>query len=198
MKPYSDGVPKLWRETIGEHRELVRDAILDATEQLVRTRGPLSLSMSQVAEASGIGRATLYKYFPDVETIVRAWHERHVRSHLERMSRIAEGPADAFVLLRAVLADYANGMSRSHLGDVGAVLHRDAGMADAQRQLTDLLERLIAQAMRDGPVRSDVPPRDLAMYCVHALAASRHLRGPRAVRRLVDVTLDGLAGHRAH
>jgi AcrR family transcriptional regulator len=190
-------VPKLWRETIDEHRELVRDAILDATEQLVRTHGPLSLSMSQVAETTGIGRATLYKYFPDIETIVRAWHERHVRSHLERMSRIAEAPADPYVVLRTVLEDYANGMSRSHLGDVGAVLHRDAGIADAQRQLTDLLERLIAHAMRDGPVRGDVPPRDLATYCVHALAASRHLRTPRAVRRLVDVTLDGLAGHGA-
>lgn len=190
-------MPKLWRDTIGEHREMVRDAILDATEQLVRTHGPLSLSMSQVAEATGIGRATLYKYFPDVETIIGAWHERHVRSHLERMSRIAEGSADAYLLLRAVLEDYANGMGRSHLGDLGAVLHRDAGMADAQRQLTHLLERLIAQAMRDGPVRSDVPPRDLATYCVHALAAARHLRSPRAVRRLVDVTVDGLLGHHA-
>lgn len=191
-------MPKLWRETIGEHRELVRDAILDATEQLVSTRGPLSLSMSQIAEAAGIGRATLYKYFPDVETIVRAWHERHVRSHLERMSRIAEGPADAYVLLRQVLMDYATGMSRSHLGDVGAVLHRDAGMAEAQRQLTDLLEHLITQAMQDGPVRGDVPPRELATYCVHALAASTHLRSPRALRRLVDVTLDGLVGHCVH
>ena len=189
---YSDPVPKLWRETIGEHRELVREAILEATEQLVRTHGPLSLTMSQVAEAAGIGRATLYKYFPDIETVVRAWHEQQVQSHLDRMMRIAQGSADASILLREVLEDYATGMSRSHLGDVGAVLHREAGIADAQRQLTDLLERLIAQANRDGGLRSDVPPRVLATYCVHALAASRHLRSPRDVRRLVDVTFDGL------
>ena len=195
--PYSGRVPKLWRETIGEHREQVRDAILDAVEQLVSTHGPLSLSMSQIAEATGIGRATLYKYFPDVEAIVRAWHERHVRAHLERMSRIAERPGDAYARLEAVLQDYATGMSRSHHGDLGAVLHREAGMADAQRRLTDLLEGLIAQAARDGRVRNDVPSRDLATYCVHALAASRHLRGPRAVGPLVTVTLDGLARHQA-
>lgn len=187
-------MPKLWRETIGEHREQVRDAILDAAEHLVATRGPLSLTMSEVAEATGIGRATLYKYFPDVETIIEAWHERHVQGHLEQMSRIANGPGDAFDLLEGVLAEYASALSRSHHGDVGAVLHRDAGMADAQRRLTNLLERLIADAARVGRVRNDVSPRDLAAYCVHALAASRHLRRAGAVRRLVGVTLDGLIG----
>lgn len=187
----------MWRETIGEHREQVRDAILDAAEHLVATRGALSLTMSEIAEATGIGRATLYKYFPDVETVIGAWHERHVRGHLERMTRIAAGPGEAFALLEGVLAEYATGLTRSHHGDVGAVLHREAGMADAQRQLTDLLERLITDAARDGRVRSDVPPRDLAAYCVHALAAARHLRRPGAVRRLVAVTLDGLVGHSA-
>lgn len=192
--PYHGDVPKLWRETISEHREQVRDAILDAVEHLVTTRGALSLTMSEIAEASGIGRATLYKYFPDVETIVEAWHERHVRGHLEQMSRIAKGPGDAFVLLEGVLAEYASALNRSHHADVGAALHRDAGMADAQRRLIDLLGRLIADAARDGRVRNDVPPRDLAAYCAHALAASRHLRRAGAVRRLVDVTLDGLIG----
>lgn len=187
-------MPKLWRETIGEHREQVRDAILEAAEHLVATQGPLSLTMSQIAEETGIGRATLYKYFPDVESIVLAWHERHVHAHLDRMRRIAEGPGEPYELLGAVLEDYASGMSRAGHGDVGAMLHRDAGMADAQRRLTELLERLITEAARDGRVRSDVPPRDLAAYCVHALAAARHLQRPVAVRRLVAVTLDGLVG----
>jgi AcrR family transcriptional regulator len=191
---YSDSVPKLWRETIGEHQEQVRGAILDAAEELAVSHGPLSLTMSKVAEATGIGRATLYKYFADVEAIMQAWHERHLRSHVEQMSRIADGPGDAFTLLEAVLLEYATALSHSHQGDLGAVLHRHAGMADAQRQLTDLLERLIAAAVRDGSVRSDVPVRELAAYCLHALAASRHRRRPGAARRLVDVTLDGLAG----
>ena len=38
--------------------------------------------MSQIAEQTGIGRATLYKYFPDVEAILLAWHERQVTGHL--------------------------------------------------------------------------------------------------------------------
>ena len=38
--------------------------------------------MSQVATETGIGRATLYKYFPDVEAILAAWHERQIARHL--------------------------------------------------------------------------------------------------------------------
>lgn len=34
------------------------------------------MTMSRIAEEIGIGRATLYKYFPDVEAILLAWHER--------------------------------------------------------------------------------------------------------------------------
>ncbi len=61
-------VPRLWSETIEDHRREVRAAILDATWALVTERGLTSVTMSQIAEETGIGRATLYKYFPDVET----------------------------------------------------------------------------------------------------------------------------------
>jgi AcrR family transcriptional regulator len=67
-------VPKLWTETVETHRQEVREAILDATASLVQSRGLLAVTMSDIAEATGIGRATLYKYFPDVETILSAWH----------------------------------------------------------------------------------------------------------------------------
>jgi AcrR family transcriptional regulator len=48
-----------------------RKAILDTTAALVAEGGLLSVTMSRIAEEAGIGRATLYKYFPDVEAILR-------------------------------------------------------------------------------------------------------------------------------
>jgi hypothetical protein len=41
-------------------------------------------------------------------------------------------------------------------------------------------------------VRNDVPPDELAAYCLHALNAARSLPSKAAVRRLVTVTLAGL------
>lgn len=80
---YIGVVPRLWTETIEAHRREVREAILDTTAALVTEHGLLSLTMSQIAEETRIGRATLYKYFPDVEAILLAWHDRQITAHLD-------------------------------------------------------------------------------------------------------------------
>jgi len=72
----------LWDDTIESHRRAVRDTTLDAAAALVAEHGLASVTMSEIAERTGIGRATLYRYFPDVEAILLAWHERQVSSHL--------------------------------------------------------------------------------------------------------------------
>ncbi len=50
--------------------------------------------MSLAAE-TGIGRATLYKYFSDVEAILAAWHARHVARHLEHLAAVGIRPPTA-------------------------------------------------------------------------------------------------------
>src|SRR5258706_6030454 len=104
---YTVTMPKLWNQTIETHRHTVREAILDTTWTLVTERGLTSVTMSQIAEQAGIGRATLYKYFPDVETILAAWHQRHVASHLEHLTALRRQPGDAGQRPRAVLDAYA-------------------------------------------------------------------------------------------
>src|SRR6185312_8862029 len=104
---YTAGVPKLWNETIALHRETVRATILDATWQLVSERGLAAVTMSQIAEQAGIGRATLYKYFPDVEAILLAWHERQISGHLAQLAKIRAQHDDPVAQLHAVLTAYA-------------------------------------------------------------------------------------------
>src|SRR5438046_10020276 len=90
VSTYTCTMPKLWNDTIETHRREVRDATLDTTAALVAKHGLRSVTMSQIAEETGIGRATLYKYYPDVEAILVAWHERHVTSHLEQLSALRD------------------------------------------------------------------------------------------------------------
>src|SRR5688572_11173387 len=100
-------VPKLWNQTIEAHRREVRDATLDTAAELVSKHGLRSVTMSQIAEETGIGRATLYKYFPDVEAILVAWHERQVSGHLEHLTHVRDQARDAAERLEAVLEAYA-------------------------------------------------------------------------------------------
>jgi AcrR family transcriptional regulator len=189
---YTGVVPKLWNETIEAHRRAVRDAIVDTTWVLVTEHGLTSVTMSQIAEKTGIGRATLYKYFPDVEAILLAWHERHVTGHLEYLAKIRDQAGDARERLEAVLEAYAFIQHKRHATELAALLHRDEHVAQAQQHLTDIIRNLLSEAAQTGDIRSDVAPEELASYCLHALTAASSLPSEAAVRRLVTLTLAGL------
>jgi AcrR family transcriptional regulator len=185
-------VPRLWQETIDEHRRAVEDAILAVTASLVATHGLRSVTMSQIAEQAGIGRATLYKYFADVEAILHAWHERQVAGHLRELTGLAQQPGTAAERLAAVLDAYALIRHEHHGGEIAALLHRGEHTARAEQHLREFLGELLAQAADAGDLRDDVAPGELATYCLHAIAAAGTLPSRAAVRRLVTVTLDGL------
>jgi AcrR family transcriptional regulator len=185
-------VPRLWSETIDEHRRSVRDAALDVTADLVGERGVASVTMSEIAARTGIGRATLYKYFPDVEAILLAWHERQVGRHLALLTAAGDRSGGPMDRIEAVLSAFARIAYESHGADPAAVLHRQPHVSHAQTHLTTFLAELLAEGARSGALRDDVAPRELAAYCLHALGAAGGCTSQAAVRRLVDVTLAGL------
>ena len=185
-------MPKLWNETIEAHRREVRDATLDATAALVAEHGPLSVTMSQIAEGTGIGRATLYKYFSNVREILVAWHERHVARHLEHLAEIRDRAGDPGERLEAVLKAYALISYEHHGTELAALLHQGEHVTRAQQHLSDFIRDLVTDGAQSGTLRDDVAPDELASYCLHALAAASSLPSKAAVRRLVSVILAGL------
>jgi AcrR family transcriptional regulator len=187
-----EAMPKLWSKTVEAHRVKVRDAILDAAAALATEHGSLSVTMSQVAARTGIGRATLYKYFAGIESILMAWHERQVADHFRHLVQLREAGGDARTRLEAVLEAYALILFEHRGTDLAAFLHRGEHVARAQQQLSELVRKLLAEATETGQVRTDIPPGELATYCLHAVAAASTLRSKPAVRRLVGVTLAGM------
>jgi AcrR family transcriptional regulator len=185
-------VPRLWTETIAAHREAVRDATLDAAAALVAEHGLASVSMSRIAAATGIGRATLYKYFPDVESILRAWHERQINTHLDNLAETAAGNDDPRRRVEAVCQLFASIQHQRHAGEFAALLHRGEHVTLAHQRLREFLTQLLADAVAAGQLRDDVPAAELADYCLHALTAAGQAQSPEAVGRLVNLTLAGL------
>lgn len=185
-------MPKLWNETIDAHRHAVREAILDTTTKLVTSGGLRSVTMSQIAEQTGIGRATLYKYFSDAEAVLLAWHERQVAGHLHQLAAISDQAGTPTQRLKAVLEAYAGIARQRHGGELAALLHQGDHVTHAQRHLEGMVQHLLAEGARAGDLRDDVPPAELARYCLHALTAASGLTSQAALRRLVAVTVDGL------
>ena len=188
-------MPRLWNATIDAHRGAVREAVLDTTAGLVSERGLRAVTMSEIAERTGIGRATLYKYFRDVDAILLAWHERQVAAHLQQISEVADGAGSAHERLRAVLEAFALIMHQRHDPDLSALLHGGAHVSRAHEDLHRFVAELIAEGAEAGRLRGDVAPDELATYCLHALTAAGSLPSKAAVRRLVGVTVGGLNTH---
>jgi AcrR family transcriptional regulator len=192
---YTVLVPKLWTETIEAHRAAVRDATLDAAAALVAEHGLGSVTMSRIAAETGIGRATLYKYFPDVEAVLLAWHERQVTTHLAHLAEVADHVSEPGERLEAVCQAYAHiryQMRVAHGGELAALLHRGDHLADALQRLDAFVTQLLADAAGIGQVRDDIAASELAAYCLHALSAASAAESPEAVGRLVAVTLTGI------
>jgi AcrR family transcriptional regulator len=168
------------------------------TAALVAEHGLAAVTMSQIAEQTGIGRATLYKYFQEVKAILVAWHEQQVTGHLEALAQVRDRPGAAGERLAAVLESYAmmSHESRQHhgtdLGELAALLHRGEHVARARQHLTEFVRDLLAEGAATGDVRDDVPPEEIASYCLHALSAAGSLPSRAAIRRLVTVTLAGV------
>ena len=194
---YATGMPKLWHETIEAHRREVREAILETTAALVAEQGLRGVTMSQIAQETGIGRATLYKYFPDVEAILLAWHERQIGRHLEYLVEVRDRAGHPGERLQAVLEAYALIAHESHGhpdADLESLLHRaeHEQLGRARRQLRDMIRSLVTEGAKTGEIRDDVLPDELANYCLHALTAASTLPSRSAVRRLIQVILAGL------
>jgi AcrR family transcriptional regulator len=185
-------VPRLWNDTIETHRREVRAAILQTTAALASKHGLTAVTMSQIAEETGIGRATLYKYFPDVEAILVAWHEQHVAAHLEHLAHLGDQPGSAGERLQRVLSMYARIQHERHGHQLSPLVHRGEHVAFAEQKLRKFLRELIAKAAKTGEVRDDLAPDELAGYCLHALSGAGGLPSQAAVQRLVKVTLAGL------
>lgn len=186
-------MPRLWNDTIEEHRQAVREAALDAVSSLIAEAGIPAVTMTKVAGQAGIARATLYKYYPDTEALLTAWHQRQIDKHLAHLETVRKQATDSGDEIHAVLEAYALMLHHRSAGEAPSFLHRNAHTSHAQMHLQDFIAELITHAAKARAVRTDLAPRELAAYALNALNAANFLASPSSVRALVTVVLDGLS-----
>ncbi|MBP2350671.1 AcrR family transcriptional regulator [Kribbella aluminosa] len=156
--------------------------------------------MAEIAQRAGVGRATLYKYFADVDAVLSAWHQRQVADHLQQLTDIWERTHR----IDDVLEAYAF-ICHDHPPTASPSLHRQQHVDHAREHMITFIAERLGDVRTDvppeelaayaaGDVRTDVPRKELAAYVVHALGAAGAVPSKAAVRRLVAVTLSGLRG----
>ena len=176
-----------WDHTVDEHRAVQREFIAAAAWALAQENGPFAITMSQVAEAAGVSRPTLYKYFPDVESMLTAHHRKHVEAHVAELASIVNGPGKPGERLDRLVVAYAeicHHRARHGSAEIDRLVHSPFELDAAESQLVDLFARAIREA---DTGRRELAPPALAAFAVRALAAAADVPRTKvpAVARLV-------------
>lgn len=133
-------------------QQRVAAAILDGAAQLFASDGDQA-SMNEVAEAAGVARATVYRYFPNREALLDELAQTAVRDIEARLAsaRIdAVAPEEAVARAVRALVD---------MGSLFVVLARErqrSGAERLERGLVEPLHQLVERGQASGDIRDDI------------------------------------------
>jgi AcrR family transcriptional regulator len=137
-------------------RDLTAAAIIDSAATILAERGEAA-SMDEIASFAGIGRATLYRYFPNREELLRAMAAASVQ---ELTARIKDADLEA-VPFEEAIARLTRGIIAT--GSKYTALSGDsAKYTDAYPgfdfEVIEPIRALFRRAIADGSLREDFPP----------------------------------------
>lgn len=180
-----------------------RDQILAAAKALFAEQGP-DVPMEEFARRAGVGVGTLYRRFPDRDTLIRAVAlDTFGRGYEDAVATVASGVSAWEALTRVVRASVETRAS-IRLGMLVARLRHlvesDEEVRRLHHAMFELIDGLVRAAQADGDMRADVSTTDVVlMWSRLCDGVSGHLSEELAaglIRRCLMLMLDGLrAGH---
>ncbi|MGP4016147.1 TetR/AcrR family transcriptional regulator [Saccharopolyspora sp. 5N708] len=180
-----------------------RDRIIAAARTVFTERGT-EVPMEEIARAAGVGIGTLYRRFPDRDSLIGAVGRDAFQRVLDEARTLGNREPDPWraltdFLLRAV--DLRTVVRLSMLSQrARAVLGSDPAVRQTRGELLEILDGLVRAAQRNGSLRSDVGSGDLAVILAIVLQGVHIV--PEDIRRdaparYLTLMLDGLQAHLA-
>lgn len=178
------------------NEDSVGDRILDAAAECVLAYGVDRVTLAEIARRAGISRPTVYRRFPDTQSILAALLTA-------RVVRVLDDAGDSETGRRALVARIV-GVARRLRHDqiVMSVLHDAPELAmvyiaerlgTSQQILIDAVAGQLKLAQEDGSVRAG-DPRRLAAMCL--LITQSTVQSAQMVEPILDA--DALAYELAH
>ncbi|MFB9830802.1 TetR/AcrR family transcriptional regulator [Actinoallomurus acaciae] len=182
-------------------RDHVAAGILDIAAEVLAERGD-SASMVDIAAAAGVARATLYRYFPNRDALLRALYEAAFADLDERISdaQLDAAPIDEAIarMTRAVLA--ATNKYRA----LGLFKKTPGEAQQADHRLTAPLRAVFERGAAEGSFRDDLPVQTLAEVYFGLLegTVSRVIQGQLGVEQasaaITGIFLNGVLDASGH
>ncbi|OCS85388.1 TetR/AcrR family transcriptional regulator [Caryophanon tenue] len=159
-----------------------REKITQAAQELFLTRGIQQVQLQDVADAVGIGIATLYRYFPNKEQLLIAVNNVIIEEMLQSLTRISELPISAYEQVEQIL-DYYIGLVEHPAHQFVTFFKAfqnftpDASTGETYETYTRIryemaqtLLRVAKKGQQDGSVRTNIDLDVYMMTIVHNIS----------------------------
>jgi len=169
-----------------------REALLQAAAELFAAEGT-EVSLEAVAARAGVGIGTLYRNFPNCDSLVEAAYRIEVAQLCDAASELlANHPPDvALAEWMDRFVTYA-AAKRGMAGALKAVNAKTDLYSQTRTQITGAIGGLLEAGVVAGTLRADVEPEDVlrAMGCIWNLGDGEGWR--TQAETLIRIIVDGL------
>lgn len=148
-----------------------REDIIEATKSLLWQHGYESMSPRMVLDASGAGQGSLYHHFKGKKGLAIAALDEIEAEMRDSATAILTGPEPALERIHYYLTQKRDGTKGCRLGRLAterSITDEElrAPVARYFKHVEALLATVLEEAMREGALRTDVPPARLATTLV--------------------------------
>ncbi len=175
---HATSAPHSAQGTLSAQRARTADGIVHAAMGIIATDGIAGLNMSALADAAGVSRQTLYKYFPDVDAVLAgmaAVGSDGIAELADRLDTLDE-PREA---LRALVAAVLEAAAAGHPSPLvlAAAIPPSAREAvrDHERATEALVIGLLRRGCTSGAFRADLDPELDGRFIYRATLAAHDL-----------------------
>jgi AcrR family transcriptional regulator len=169
-----------------------RARILSVAREVLTEDGDASLN--SIAKRAGVGPGTLYRHFPNRESLVLEVFRAEVQKLVDWASELLRTEPPLVALRRWIerLASYVT--IKRGLGDALTAATHDAVTSETYGPVIGAISVILRAGEADGTVRPGLDPDDvlLMMGCVWRVPPGP--AGAEQAERLLDLIIDGLRG----
>jgi AcrR family transcriptional regulator len=172
-----------------------RDQIVAAALTLFLDQG-IDVPMEEIAHRAGVGVGTLYRRFPERDTLIRAVAYEGLRRLADLAQAACQEEPDSW----HALGRFLHGCTQLRLGALQSAieprLHDEIRSApelrEVRQEVADLIERMTTGARTEGAIRTDIDAGDVGLLMTLQIYPPPGTPSEQAIHRVVDIMLAGL------
>ena len=158
-------MPRIEARNIEEHVRKQTNRILDEAIRIFRKRGYQGTDMGQIAQAVGLARNSLYRYYPSKDSILLACLERDMQPAMERLARLKDQVTDPRERINSWLElqmDIAGGTCHEFMPMVQDIRRNSPELSSRILTLHEATEEILEEAVREVLQGSDRPAHQVS------------------------------------